>query len=87
MVSPPGLNTEEKTIKTFFPCPMPENIYADDVYMIVSDTDPWVKMDEAKSIAANIGAEFTTIHNAGHINDESGYGKWDFIESLVMRKK
>ena len=37
MVSPPSLNTEEKTIKTFFPCPMPENIYAKEVHMIVSD--------------------------------------------------
>ena len=87
MVSPPSLNTEEKTIKTFFPCPMPENIYAKEVHMIVSDDDPWVKMDEAKSIAAQIGAEFTTIHNAGHINDDSGYGKWEFIEKLVMDKE
>ena len=87
MVSPPSLNTEEKTIKTFFPCPMPESIYAKEVHMIVSDTDPWVKMDEAKSIAAQIGAAFTTIHDAGHINDDSGYGKWDLIEDLVMRRK
>ena len=50
-------------------------------------TDPWVKMDEAKSIAAQIGAAFTTIHDAGHINDDSGYGKWDLIEDLVMRRK
>ena len=86
MVSPPSLNTEEKTIKTFFPCPMPENIYAKEVHMIVSDTDPWVKINEAEGIASLICADFTTIHEAGHINADSGYGKWDLIETLVMRK-
>ena len=44
MVSPPSLATEENTIKTFFPCEMPEKLYAQEVQMIVSDTDPWVKM-------------------------------------------
>ena len=87
MVSPPSLQTKEKTISTFFPCALPKNIYAKEIHMIVSDTDPWVKMDEAESIATQIGAEFTTIHDAGHINDDSGYGKWDLIENLVMEKK
>ena len=84
MVSLPSLYTKEKTIKTFFPCPLPQNIHAKEVHMIVSDNDPWVNMDEAQDIATQIGAEFTTIYNAGHINDDSGYGKWDLIENLVM---
>ena len=87
MVSPPSLQTKEKTISTFFPCDLPTNLYAKEIHMIVSDTDPWVKMDEAQNIATQIGAEFTTIHDAGHINDDSGYGKWDLIENLVMDKK
>lgn len=84
MVSLPSLYTKEKTIKTFFPCPLPQNIHAKEVHMIVSDNDPWVNMDEAQDIATQIGAEFTTIHDAGHINDDSGYGKWELIEKLVM---
>jgi len=87
MVSPPSLQTNEKPINTFFPCEVPNNVYAKEIQMIVSDTDPWVKMDEAKRIASQIGAVFTTLHDAGHINDESGYGKWDLIETLVMDKK
>jgi len=87
MVSPPSLQTQEKTIHTFFPCTLPKNLYAKEIHMIVSDTDPWVKMDEAKSIASQISADFTIIPDAGHINDESGYGKWDLIENLVMRNK
>ena len=87
MVSPPSLNTEEKTIKTFFPCEMPTNIYAKKVHMFVSDDDPWVKLDEAEGIAAHYNIELTVIHKAGHINDDSGYGKWPEIELLIMEKK
>lgn len=86
MVSPPSLSTEEKTIKTFFPCPMPSQLYAKKVQMIVSDNDPWVKMEEAKEIAAHYNISLTTLHNAGHINDESGFGQWELIENLVMER-
>lgn len=87
MVSPPSLNTREQTIKTFFPCEIPDNIHAKEIHMIVSDNDPWVKTDEAERIASQINASFTIIHDAGHINADSGYGKWEFIEKLVMRKE
>ena len=87
MVSPPSLTTTESTIKTFFPCELPKNIHAKEIQMIVSDTDPWVKMDEAKGVAAHYGIPLTIIKDAGHINDDSGYGKWEFIEDLVLEKK
>ena len=84
MVSPPSLATTESTIKTFFPCELPQNIHAKEIQMIVSDTDPWVKMDEAKEIASHYAIPLTIIKDAGHINDDSGYGKWAFIEKMVM---
>lgn len=87
MVSPPSLTTQENTIKTFFPCPMPSQLYAKEVQMIVSDNDPWVKLDEAKKLATHYGATFRILQNAGHINADSGYGKWELIEKLVREKK
>jgi len=86
MVSPPSLTTEEATIKTFFPCKMPEELYAKEIQMIVSDNDPWANMEESKKIALHYNMPITVIKNAGHINDDSGYGKWKFIENLVMNK-
>ena len=86
MVSPPSLNTTESTIKTFFPCKIPKNIHAKNIELIVSDNDPWVKLDEAKNLAQTINANYTVIENAGHINADSGYGKWEFIENLIIKK-
>ena len=87
MVSLPSLHTKEKTIKTFFPCPLPQNIHAKEVQLIVSDNDPWVKMDEAEQIALQYDIPLTIIKDAGHVNADSGYGKWELIEKLVMDKK
>jgi predicted alpha/beta hydrolase family esterase len=87
MVSIPSLETKEKTIKTFFPCPHPKNIHAKEVHMIVSTDDQWVKIPEVKELASHYNATFTRIENAGHINADSGYGKWALIENLVLEKQ
>lgn len=84
MVSVPSLKTKEKTIKSFFPCPLPDNIYAKEVQMIVSENDPWVKLSEAKEMALHFNTSLTILENAGHINEDSGYGKWELIEKLVL---
>ncbi len=86
MVSPPSLQTTEATIKTFFPCEIPQNCYAKSIELIVSDNDPWIELDEAESMAKSIGANYTVIEDAGHINADSGYGKWELIEDLVLKK-
>ncbi len=86
MISPPSLTTKEATIKTFFPCELPKSIHAKEVQMIVSDTDPWVEMEEAKEVAEHYNIPLTVIKDAGHINADSGYGKWELIENLVLKK-
>jgi len=87
MVSPPSLSTTETTIKTFFPCEIPQNCFAKQIELMVSDNDPWIKLEEAEKMAKEIGANYTIIKNAAHINADSGYGKWKFLEQLVMPKK
>jgi predicted alpha/beta hydrolase family esterase len=87
MVSPPSLQTTEATIKTFFPCEIPQNCHAKKIELIVSDNDPWIELDEAKAMAEAIGANYTIIENAGHINADSGYGKWELIENLILKSQ
>ncbi len=84
MVSPPSLSTKETTIKTFFPCEMPEELYAKEIQMIVSDNDPYIEIAEAETMANHYDIPLTIIKDAGHINADSGYGKWELIEKLVM---
>ncbi len=86
MVSPPSLTTKENTIKTFFPCEMPKTLYAKEIQMIVSDNDPYIEISEAETMAKHYAIPLTIIKNAGHINADSGYGKWEFIEDLVVRQ-
>jgi len=87
MVAPPSLHTREETIRTFFPAPLPASLKAGSAAMIVSDNDPYITADEAKMIAAHFQIPLTIIENAGHFNVESGYGKWDYIEKLVLEKE
>ncbi|DAB39798.1 MAG TPA: hypothetical protein CFH81_06095 [Sulfurovum sp. UBA12169] len=85
LVSPPSLATQIETIKTFFPCPLPDTLHAKEVTMIVSDNDPYITPDEARKIAGHFGIMPIILHNAGHINTDSGYGKWELIEKLVIK--
>ena len=84
LVSPPSLTTDIDTIKTFFPCQLPKNLYAKEIQMIVSDNDPYIQVEEAKSMAQQYDIPVTVIKDAGHINADSGYGKWALIEKLVL---
>ena len=87
MISPPSLQTTEATIKTFFPCEIPKNCYAKKIELIVSDNDPWIELSEASSMANSINAHYTVITDAGHINADSGYGKWKLIEKIVLEQQ
>ncbi len=84
MVSPPSLDTDLPTLSTFFPASLPDDIGAGHATLIVSDNDPYIDLEEAIHISQSINASLVTLSGAGHINTESGYGKWKLIEQLVM---
>ncbi|HHH20040.1 MAG TPA: serine hydrolase family protein [Campylobacterales bacterium] len=86
MVSPPSLHTTETTIKSFFPCDIPDNLHAQEIEIIVSNNDPWITTQEAENLANALQASFQVLDNAGHINAESGFGKWALIEEKVLGK-
>ena len=86
LVSPPSLNTNIDTIKTFFPCTLPDNLHADKIEMIVSNNDPYIEVYEAQMMADHFKVSLHIIENAAHINADSGYGKWEYIENLVLER-
>lgn len=42
-----------------------------------SDNDPYVSLGNGKELAKQLGVGLTFIPNAGHLNAESGYTKFD----------
>ena len=87
LVSPPSLTTQLETLSSFFPCALPDDIGAKRTYVFVSDDDPYITVDEAERIAEHIGATTEVLHKAGHINADSGFGKWERIETLVLQNE
>lgn len=53
--------------------------------VIGSSNDPWMKMLEAKFWADCWGLQFLLMHGAGHINAQSGFGKWNGILTMLDR--
>ncbi|MDB6050443.1 MAG: esterase [Pseudomonas sp.] len=44
--------------------------------MVASTDDPYVTHDRAKTFSQAWGSELVWVENAGHINGQSGYGRW-----------
>ena len=86
MVAPPSLNCQIEILKSFFPISLPKELKATNIEMVVSDSDPYISVEEAKMIATHYSIALTIIPNAGHINAESGYGKWEWIEKRLQRR-
>ncbi len=55
-------------------------------YVIHSDNDPYVPLDKGKKLAKNLGVELIILKNAGHINQEAGYFKFDFLLDLMQKE-
>jgi len=43
---------------------------------VTSSNDEWVSLERARLFAEYWGSAFINIGAAGHINAQSGYGKW-----------
>lgn len=51
--------------------------------LVGSDTDPWMRADEAQDWAHRWGQHFTSLGDAGHINVDSGHGPWPLARYKV----
>jgi len=87
LVAPPSLHTELDTISSFYPCPLPDRLFAREVTMVVSDNDPYITIDEAEKLAGHFGCELKILPDAGHINAESGYGEWPWILERIKNEE
>ena len=79
LVAMPSLNTKEHTIGSFFPAPTPKALNAKEAIFVASTNDKWCSIKEVKELAATYNAKLKILENAGHINEENGYGDWEWI--------
>ena len=87
LVAPPSNGCSIEDLREFFPVELPQNLYADKVELIVSDDDPYMRLDEAKALQEHFDIPLEVLHKAGHINTQSGYGKWDEMLQKLRKDK
>ena len=54
-------------------------------YVINSDNDPYVPLSRGKELAEELNTELITLRGAGHINEESGYKKFEFLLEMINK--
>jgi len=79
LVAPPSLSCDIAELKSFFPLEVPKNLYAKDTILVTSTTDPYLTVTEAKELQVSLDVDMEVLSDAGHINADSGFGKWAWI--------
>jgi len=85
LVAPPSMNCDIEELKSFYPCEIPKNLYADESKIIASTNDPYTSLQELKSLQKELNISLEILQDAGHINTDSGFGKWDWILQEVKK--
>lgn len=86
LVAPPYNKTAIDTIATFFPAPIPEDLQAENVLLVVSDDDPYLNMKQAGELFRTLDVKTKTLREAGHINSDSGYGPLPLAYEFLLRE-
>lgn len=51
--------------------------------LVGSETDPWMRLEQARAWAVRWGSRFINLGAAGHVNTGAGYGPWVQARYLV----
>ncbi len=86
LVAPPSPVIAIPEAKSFFPVPLNENNLtrtADEILFVHSSNDPYCSLEDAEHYR-KLNLPSVTLPNMGHINTESGHGKWPWILDLCL---
>ena len=53
--------------------------------VVASTNDQWATLNRAAEYAESWGSDFVNIGDAGHINDQSGFGDWQQGQEILKR--
>jgi predicted alpha/beta hydrolase family esterase len=76
LVAPSDIENPVYTFPAVGFSPIPTDIINFPTIVVASTNDPWVSLERATFFANQWGSKLITIGNAGHINTDSGFGKW-----------
>ncbi len=86
LVAPVRQNCKIEELKTFFPYPINENLKAKEIIMVSSTNDPYMSKSEAMDLQKELNVGLRILEDAGHINTDSGYGKFDCALEWIERE-
>lgn len=87
LVAPPSFECAVEEIKSFFPMKLPTKTNAKSALLIASTNDPYMTLEELRELQKSLDIEMTVLENAGHINTDSGYGKWPWILEEIKKDR
>jgi len=88
LVAPPSIKCDIDELKEFFPVEIPNNLNAKETILVTSTNDPFLTQNEAKELQHKLNIPMKVLENAGHINADSGFGKWDWIlKEIILENK
>jgi len=79
LVAPPSLKSNIDELKNFFPVEAPKNLHAKEAFLICSNNDPYMSIEEAKELQSELNIGMEILEDAGHINADSGFGEWKWM--------
>ena len=79
LVAPPSMHCNIAELSEFFPCEIPTELYAQNIILVGSSNDPYMDESELLRLQAELEVDMKLLKNAGHINSDSNFGKWDWI--------
>ena len=85
LVAPPSLSCKIAELQSFFPVRVPQDLKAKDVLLISSTNDPYMNEEEVKTLQKALNVKMEVIDKGGHINSDSGFGKWPWILEEVKK--
>ncbi len=79
LIAPPNLKCELEELKSFFPVEIPKSLKAKEILLVTSTNDPYMSVAEANELQKKLAVPMEMLEDAGHINTDSGFGKWPWI--------
>lgn len=83
LVAPPRLTCTTEELQEFFPLKAPKNLHTKEALLVTSSNDLYLSQEEAQILQKTLNIKMKVIQNGGHINADSGYGKWAWIKEQL----